>query len=159
MVVSITIGLIAGTILAGVIAFLVVGGAAFVFPGVQTFLLAAGAAVLAWLTKDTVFYKSRNWQLSGGIVFASVAAMIFVSMFLGTALDAFGGSIVSYAGSVAPASVEQGGIFEGAQALLGDIDPMSAATIVSTIGATFSIVLGLDVFVFKGKLTKPKRKR
>ena len=158
MVVMITIGLIAGTILAAVLAFLIVGGAAFLFPGVQMFLFAAGAGVLAWLTKDLVFYKSKNWQLSGGIVFASVAAMIVVSMFLGTALDAFGASIVSYAGSVAPASVEQGGVFDGASQLFGDVEPMSLVTIVSFIGATVSIFFGVDTFVFNGRLSKPKKR-
>lgn len=139
-------------IIAVVAAFLIVGGIGVIVPQMQMYLLALGAGVLAWLTKDAVFYKSRNWQLSGGVLFGAIAAMVLVAMFLGITLPQFTGTIVNLADQ--PQAITD--ILPGGN--IANFGIMDFATLISVIGATFSIVLGVDVIFYNGKLLTKRRR-
>lgn len=152
----VVIGAIATAIIAAVAGFLIVGGVATIVPQIQMFLLMLGLGVLAWLTKDVQFFNSGKWTLSGGVVFGAGAAALMGAMFFGVSLPQFSGSFVSFTGSIYPGSIAQGGLLEEAAASLQElgIEPMSLASIISVIGATFSIVMFADIAVFGGTLLK-----
>jgi len=134
-------------LIAVVAAFFLISGAAIFIPDIKIILIALGAGFLAYVAKDSVVYKSKDKVITGGLLFGSVAIMALVAMFLGVALPQF-------AITASPQSIE--GILQGD---FSEVTALDVVTIISLLGATFSIVLGVDQFFLKGKLLKKARRR